>query len=770
VAGRATRWHVPARGGSLGPSGRARLLVFLLVGVPVVAPAQPAASPPAAVAVFGQEVGRAAAHDADATDGLQDGAFADSATLALVERARARRLTLDRSILRYEALVQERMSAGLRLASRERLLYRREAAARIDWERGGRVHVDVLGAREAVPPALAGVQVPHGLENYIGHLAFDPVSSDMLVRLDGGAVRHPLAVEAADRYRYRTGDTTAIRLPDGRSVTLIELVVAPRRAAPDLIVGSLWLDAETAAVVRMVFRPSRMVRAGEVRPGGRRSPFALPARAELTFVAVEYGLWDLRWWMPRLIVAEGTIAFGSYVGVPLQYERRYGEYRVDGDPTPVAVVAVTDSALRAARPCRPPFRMVVSIGTPRDATAGGRTGAGRSDPTRADCLRDFRVGVPTDSASLLVDPHLPPAPFARGAGLLTADELAQIGRWLDGMPEVPWQLGPPRVALVAREGWALRYNRVEEVSLGLSATWDLGRAAVDGGARIGTGDGVPNLEAGVTRTRRAAEIRLGGFRRLASADPAFASFGLGNSLGALALASDNGDYYRAAGLELTIRPRGGSWDVRIHAERQSPVEVGTDFSLTRLLFDQERVFRPNIEAARADQVGVRVGLRTSRGLEPTGPRWAATASIHAATGTFDFVRPGLALRAAAPLPPRLMGAVELGVGASAGTVPVQSAWFVGGGPTVRGYEPATRVGDAYWRGRFELGTRNPLVRVVGFTDIGWAGSRGDIGRSRPLASGGLGLGVFDGLLRIDLVRALQAPAGWSAAVTFDARL
>src|SRR5690606_35480772 len=103
-------------------------------------------------------------------------------------------------------------------------------------------------------------------------------------------------------------------------------------------------------------------------------------------------------------------------------------------------------------------------------------------------------------------------------------------------------------------------------------------------------------------------------------EPDARPFGLGNSLHTLVGARDDGDYYRAYGVELTGRRLAGSMlrvDWRLYAERQSPVSANTDFSLLGLIDDDVR-FRDDFAADGADLFGGRLSLRLARGLDPTG--------------------------------------------------------------------------------------------------------------------------------------------------------
>ena len=84
----------------------------------------------------------------------QADAFLDDGAAELLRKARERRTMIDRSVTGYTAVVQEHISAGLRTLARERMIFRRDVAARVEWNRGGPVRMEVLGAREVIPPVL----------------------------------------------------------------------------------------------------------------------------------------------------------------------------------------------------------------------------------------------------------------------------------------------------------------------------------------------------------------------------------------------------------------------------------------------------------------------------------------------------------------------------------------------------------------------------------------------------------------------------------------
>ncbi len=99
-----------------------------------------------------------------------------------------------------------------------------------------------------------------------------------------------------------------------------------------------------------------------------------------------------------------------------------------------------------------------------------------------------------------------------------------------------------------------------------------------------------------------------------------------------------------------------------------------------------------------------------------------------------------------------------------------SDWYLGGPGTLRGYGGGVTSGDAFWRARAELANRWPAARVVLFADVGRAALRDHLSLARPLAGVGVGASFLDGLLRLDLARAVRTPTGWRLDFYTDAAL
>lgn len=675
-------------------------------------------------------------------------AYYDAAARDIVLKARAYRHRVDRSITRYQAVSRERISLGLAALRRERLFFRRESAARIDWHRDGITTIEVLGARQVIPVALPGVHVADE-EDAVAHHAFDPADDRLFLGwMDSTFVYHPFSDDGDAHYRFRSADTTEIRLPDGRTVRLLGIEVEPRIQDVHHFVGTVWVDADSHAMVRAVFRLADAfdLERDDDDPDTDDIPgFLKPIQAEVKYFTVEYGLWELRWWLPRLVAIEAVASAGGFARAPLRYERTYSDYTVEGDPD------------------APPVERTALASEDSDSAMAACFGRGYCHCDDDGC-ENLSIIVPDDTMSLIDSPYLPASIYEQGETLMTEAELRALEEHLeDAMPEAPWRMSRPTFAWGLGGSGLVRYNRIEGLSVGARTSVDFGRLQAEGLARIGLAELEPEAELGIIREHDFQEYRLTGYRRLAAMNPAARPLGIGNSAGALLFGQDDGEYFRALGLQLTGRPApasgGNAYDWRLFAERQRAVDVETDFSMRHLL-DDAHAFRPALAAERADQLGGSFVLRHARGLDPAGFRWGAELALDGETGTFDFARASLTLRAGTPLPRGWVGSLEVAAGTSTGAVPVQSTFFLGGPGTVRGYHGAAAFGNAYWRSRAEIGTSFPAARMVLFGDAGWAGDRSSRRLAPNLLSAGIGASFLDGLVRIDLARALERPAGW----------
>jgi hypothetical protein len=759
------------------------------------------------------------------------GAYRDERARELHLRARQRLAYVDRSITNYEAKAKERISVGLRTRLRDRLLYRRETASQINWRRGGPINIKALGAREVVPVVTAKAGVPKDLDKFLPRLAFDPMDADALLTVDTTSIRHPFSPGSEAHYRFSTGGSTTINLGE-RTVRLVELKVEPRRSDFRLISGSFWVDSDTYSLVQTTFRlardidfnetasnqpkPAKVRKIGFLKfvsdsSGSTQLSFT-PARAELQYITIEYSLVHLRWWLPHLLAAEGSIQMGP-LKTPIHYERSYTGYQVTGDTT--ATVVFRDSLPEPERrSCRPSSSMSINVEVgvqdtssaarqrrmardsaerrrqeaelardtaqsrrirERDEAIARDTARARRRREREECAKLYTVTV-ADSAALLTSTELPPSIFGDKEQLTSDPELEQIMNRLKKLADPPWQARAASFAWGLGGSGLVRYNKIEALSVGARHDFDFGRMRADATARLGVADLEPKAELGLSLATLNTQMRIAGYRRLDVMDEVSGMGGFWTSAGAFFLGRDERDYLRSTGGEVLIRPIDSNtqwYNIRLFAEQQRPLSNETDFSVRHLL-SSSHVFDPNLRAERADQIGAALTLRTVWGQNPEGFRLASEAYVEGSQGTFDFVRESALLQLSAPLPFKLAGAVEVAAGTTQFSSndlfdqpPLQSQWFLGGARTIRGYEIGNTFGPAFWRGRAELGTSLPAARVVLFSDFGWAGSTNNISKRASMWSVGAGGSFLDGLVRVDLARALRGSRAWRLHLSVD---
>lgn len=720
------------------------------------------------------------------TPELERTAFVDPAARTLLHRAREARLLQDTSLVAYDATAYQRVSVGLgvRRLARDRLLFRQEEAVRVQWHRDRGAMAEVLGFRRAVP--IGGDDVDVGMGGDVP-IPYVPGQESLWigttvakVELDDREPVHPLVPGAEAYYRYATGDSLSLRLPDGRTIRLRELRVRPREPRWNLFVGSLWFDVDNAQLVRAVYRLATPIEIWQVAaedddPDDDDVPRLVrtllnPMRATLRAVTVEYGLEGGRFWLPRLqsLEAEAEVAF---MRVPVRFEQSFRYASVNGTVEVPEPPAQADSARASIT-----FSLTVggderragdSLRTGRDSLRAAReaecarTGYRTSHTRRLDGSVPVTVRIPCDTVALANSPALPGSIYDPKEELF-GDDLrdllvrealalgAQAG-WAPQLPVVRWGVG---------DGM-LRYNRVEGLAPAVRVDQQLGAGyAASAIARLGFADLEPTGELSLARDDGRRQLRGTAYRRLVAANDWGDPLGFGASLQALLFGRDDGLYYRAWGAELSgdasamLADGGGRLTWRLFAERQGEAERETNFSVARWFNGND--FPPNILAEEMTVLGFGWRYVRTFGFDPNRLRTFLVLRGEGGTADAAFAR-GLAdVTVTHPIGRRLEGALTLSAGSSTGRVPVQRLFYLGGPWSVRGLRAGTAAGDAFWLARGELAYGSIAARPVLFYDVGWAGPRGDWRHpGTPLSGAGIGMSVLDGLLRVDLSRGIQ---------------
>ncbi len=720
-------------------------------------------------------------------------AFQDSAARTLLLRARKARMQQDSALVAYDATTYQRISAGLGIGSigRDRLMFRHEDATRVRWQRGVGAWVELKGSRTAIPiaPAEAQDSAEAGMNgDDMGTIPYYPGYESLWIgggvakaQVDEREIVHPLAGGAEAYYTYATGDSVSFRLPDGKVIQLRELKVRPRHPKWNVVVGSLWFDVASGQLVRAAFRMSIpmdiwAVVDEESKSEGHKNDdvpgwvkaMMSPMRAQVTAVAIEYGLYDGRFWLPRLQSAQGD-AQVSFMRVPFKMEQNYQYASVNGrDSLPQIALrhpdipdslpeAVKDSIREQRRVADRAERDSVRKGLKPKPVSQCDT-AKFTTQTRLEHNGLLRVAyqVPCDQSQLATSPLLPKSIYDPGEDVAGAAERdALIGQALSLSAQAHFSPVPPTLHYGLD---MLRFNRIEGLSVGARLDEQFG-AGYAGSltARLGVADLEPNAELNVNRSNGATTIGLTGYNRLNAVGDWGDPLSFGSSLSALLFGRDEGFYYRSSGVELTgTNTRGLDYDWRLFAEQERSAAVKNHWSMGA-------PFISNITAWRGNYAGGALRVRGSHGEDPQGFRVLSDVRLEAAAGDSAYGRGSLELSfsdAAGPL----AGAITLSGGSSAGAVPAQRLWYLGGAHTIRGQQPdMLQRGNAYWFTRAELGLNRYGVQPSLFGDLGWTGDRTklrDVGR--PMSGVGAGLGILDGIIRFDIARGLYPRKQWRA--------
>lgn len=553
--------------------------------------------------------------------------------------------------------------------------------------------------------------------------------------------------------------------------------------------------------------------------------FASPMTGQIDAVTIEHALHENRFWLPRAQYAEGTIRAGTArVGIRLEQSFRYDAVygAVNGavygappaGPAPTTVAAsdsaaeratmgaVTlrdsvwavalarrDSLFRGARTAadsaradsaydawwrREALPRYTKARTARQVEACRAAGRYATRATRyGDALgRGTVVRIPCDTAALAAAPIfegrpvLDPAEATWGSAA-RAELLGQLGL----ARQAAWGPQPVRVAYGPE---FLRANRVEGVSYGAALRRELGAGwRWEANARVGVHDVEPNGEAFVERTDGRTTLRAGAYRRLAISDDWGTGFTIGATVQNLLEGLDEQFYYRAGGVEVAGSRSGDAlaggglswrlfgehqWRARGDATLALPALFGTDSAYLRNVLD-------TVPARPGTVGGAAVRWRANLVGDATAPwRLATDVRTEAAGGSFAWARAAVDATVERALPGRLRAVVTGAAGSSAGQLPPQRWWNLGGWQTVRGMLAGSQRGPAFWSTRSELRwQRVGLLQPAAFFDAGWAGERARLfDGGRPLRGAGGGVAILNGLARFDVARGLDRGARWRA--------
>ena len=763
-----------------------------------------------AAALVASTVPTGAAYAQTAAGGATD-AYLDPTAGELHRAASSAWRQIDEDVVRYTALIRQRIAAQLRTPLKDRTLYRSEAAARVFWDRDHETLTQVLASNAQYPGreyaeaeegfnalsdfTIDGAFDPGGERLVFGFGSDDPDDVDVDEAFqpsdDDFWFAHPLAAGADSLYQFRSADTLSLFLPDGRSLRAVKLDVLPRIADVHRMTGSLWIEPETGALVRAAFRLSQQFDAmrdipdlqEEEEAGSFRYVPGLfkPWTFDMEVMAVDYSLWDFRVWLPRSARFEGVVSAGV-LKMPVSFDLSYAIESVVMDED-LDVLADAVPVQREVHFATRAEAMAFMAELARERGIGGTP----DNPAPAWRYDGDDYLVPEDLSLLATSPELPPPIWEDAPGFASAEQLGELISDLGDLPAPPVQGIPWAANWGFQRPELFRYNRVEGPAIGGRFEARIGTftgpVSFSATGFFGFSDLEPKARIGFEHETLSRRVRLGGYRELQAFDERGRPLEFGNSLNAFLFGRDDGEYFLATGADLEISPHSAqrqSWSLRLYAERQDHVSREMNFSLAHA-FDSDWRFRQVAPADLLEEAGGELRIAPWWGTDPLAPQFGLElygqgAVTRPVSGDADDGRYGRAratLRTAIPLlEGRWRIGAEAGAGHSWGDVPLQRHWILGGPMTLRGFAATTTVGRTYARGRMELGRVYPAWSLTGFADAGWTDDRPEwsadgVGRWAPDGEAwgyddvrwavGVGASLLDGLVRFDVSRGLTGP-------------
>ena len=588
-----------------------------------------------------------------------------------------------------------------------------QLAVRVYWKAPNLTRQHILGRRD-------DRRMPTNIRYHLDHLVIVQENFGDVIRIGDGdevsSVIHPLAPGAAARYEYLLGDSITVAFADGLDpVRVYEVQVRPRDPDQPGFVGTLFLDRETAAVVRMnfTFTPASYV----------------DRQLDYIRVSLENSLWDRRYWLPyrqSLEIRRKLPFFDLPVGSVIRGRWEIGGYKFEADLPDLFFLG-------------PPI-----VRNP--------------DPMLAFPFeRDLYAQV--DEEGL--------APTAELIDIEAEATRLVRGRYLSGLRRL-------RVALPPLSE-ALRYNRAEgwvtQGGFNLRATNRLHLATLLGYAHAG--DRPLGRVSAVFEDPDRERPSIIGFdlflREPRDIGPVPGSSRVMNTLSSLLYQTDWTDPYFATGARAragrSFGPVSTQAEIRYERHHSARVAVG----------GEPDGWRPVRTIDEGDLTSVRLSASLGspdRLFGAAGGTWGSfdgaayqKASLHLAAGR-RWLAHGVELRST-------LDAAAVSEGA-----PPQSLYLLGGRETLPGYDYRSLAGNAFWLLRVE-GSHDllgPWLRIRGTGAAGrtrlTSAELPESWNARPPRitrfSAGMGLALGWDLVQIDVVRGLNG-GSWEVVLDLNRR-
>jgi hypothetical protein len=638
----------------------------------------------------------------------------DARTMALVQRAtelRERQLA-DTALHDWRAIAHGYLTflaqLGEGFTEPPKVIKADELALEVYWRAPGLSKQRIIGRRDTL-------LLPTDIQYHRDHLGIVQNNFPEVIRIgDGDEVRdvpHPLSPQGLAVYEFAIADSIEMRLPD-RTIAVAIVRVRPVNDAEPRVVGALFIERETAQLVRMAFNFTRAA--------------FVDRQLEDLAIVLDNALVAGRFWLPRRQEIEIRRS-GTWMDFPVRgiirgrWEICCQQVNTGLNPALFAGPEIVQSSQRVLDTHR--WRGAILDSLPPDVRA----------PT------DPEVRIIREEARRLV----------------RAQALAR----------------PRRATVAARRiSDVARVRRAEGLALGAGISRALGggfRAAAQ--ARYGLDDEQLKGRVELSRTgARGIRLRVFGEREYRDASDITERSGLINSIAAQEFGSDATEPFDVRGVGVGIdivRGEGTSWSLDAAYERHKPV---------RLVATPSRgEYEPVIEANRSHAVRTALGFNrpTSLFIGATELRVKGEARASWFSAGRSTLRGFVDASIERPIGThRLVSRTTFAaVRATSDIVPAQDLVYLGGpvsGPGYRFHELVGEIGGSQrleWRvpapffavplGRF--GKAPPQMTLAPFTHAVFlaqpSGSRG----AGWYPSVGVGALLFFDAIRVDVARGLR---------------
>lgn len=646
----------------------------------------------------------------------QESGWNSPRAVELMKRARERRMTprLEPGLKDYRAHADGYIYFYLdRRNSDERTLVRTDQIAlEMYWAAPNMTKQRIVGLRNENA-------LPNRMYYHLDHLSVVQNGFGNRIRVgEGDEVRdvlHPAAPGADSVYDFRLADSLTLRLPTAPGpVRVYEINVRPRHPDEPGFLGSVFVDRATADIVRMkfTFTPASYI----------------DRRLDYINIALDYGLWEGRYWLPheqRLEIRRQIPELDFVVGAVIQGRLDVSDYQFNVDLPPSLFYGPPVSVLPREQRESYPF----TRGIYADLNEAGLAPPGDLKAIRAEAMTLVRQHILSGLPRLRI--NLPDASSAfhynRSEGIFL--------------------------------GGGLSYDPAPQVRLGLTSGFAFGSGHADSELRIIT---EPGSRLHVEFSLFANQLRDMGVR------PGIP--GALNTLSSAFLADDYLDPYLASGAAIRLRRQlSSSWSLR--ASMRSERQRSAGLAQQKAPINGSDPFRPVRKIAPGEMTTGTLVLRRdpARNEQTT---WSGNVELRA--GAFDgrgFLRPSLDLTLQQASADRSTTAqLRFAAGAVTGAPP-QELFLLGGINTLPGYQYRSFSGRTF-AVTDAVVSRDlwaPWLRLRILGAAGWSASLPDTRiASEPLATAwgvaatggirtslGAGLGIFYDILHFDLVRGLN---------------